>query len=698
MASTYKTPGVYVEEISTLPASIAAVDTAIPAFVGFTSKGLKNGKDLIYDADDPTKLNPDPTKIDSLLEFEEYFGKGPDDLTVNVDLKSDNSVASVSFSTGFCLYDSMRMFFSNGGGSCYIVSCGTYEKVDTTDNDALYTALKTGLDKLRKEDEPTILLFPDAVSLITNKSKLGSLQKDALKQCNDLQDRVCIFDLLNGSRDLDWEDSDSESVDLAFRNNVGAQYLKYGASYYPNLRTTLSFDFGYENVKGNLTKGGLAVSLSALSPDSTIVDHYDKVLADETTFNDFYNDLNCDIALPAALDAAPVKDLSLSEGFDRITELAGSKDTKKELQQKARYMQFMIEGLISLKDNLTDNADEDDDPSTNKDLVSIHTKAITVAGKPNYTAIEELVRKLYQYDISYTTTGGGPYAPLGIVTKVGVNVVYDGVNCSVEDVVEDDTLYDPAGTVAEVVGRARAMYQELYEDVLSYLNAFKAEIALRKENIEKLLEESNPIYANIVRGVKKEGIVLPPSGAIAGAYAATDNERGVWVAPANRSLNSVIAPKVNITAKEQEGLNVDATSGKSINAIRSFTGRGTLIWGARTLAGNSAEWRYVPVRRLFNMVEESVKKATEFVVFEPNDRNTWVRTKAMIENFLNQIWRAGGLAGAKPEHAYIVKVGLGETMTSQDILDGKLIVEIHMAPTRPAEFIILRFMHKLQES
>jgi phage tail sheath protein FI len=98
------------------------------------------------------------------------------------------------------------------------------------------------------------------------------------------------------------------------------------------------------------------------------------------------------------------------------------------------------------------------------------------------------------------------------------------------------------------------------------------------------------------------------------------------------------------------------------------------------------------------MVEESIKKATEFVVFEPNDKNTWVRMKGMVNNFLTDLWKAGALAGAKPEHAFFCNVGLGETMTAQDILEGRMIVEIGMAAVRPAEFIILRFYHKLQES
>jgi hypothetical protein len=135
-----------------------------------------------------------------------------------------------------------------------------------------------------------------------------------------------------------------------------------------------------------------------------------------------------------------------------------------------------------------------------------------------------------------------------------------------------------------------------------------------------------------------------------------------------------------------------------VNAIRSFKDRGILVWGARTLAGNDNEWRYVPVRRLFITIEESIKNATEFVVFEPNDRNTWVRVRAMIQNYLTGLWRQGALAGSKPEDAFFVNVGLGETMTAQDILEGKLIVEVGIAAVRPAEFIILNFSHKLQES
>lgn len=204
-------------------------------------------------------------------------------------------------------------------------------------------------------------------------------------------------------------------------------------------------------------------------------------------------------------------------------------------------------------------------------------------------------------------------------------------------------------------------------------------------------------YRLLKAEIDKNFIDLPPSSAVAGVMARVDSNRGVWKAPANESLRMVTGPSIKVTAQQQEGLNIDPTTGKSINVIRFFTGKGTLVWGARTLAGNDNEWRYISVRRFYNFVEESVKKATEFVVFEPNDANTWLRVKAMCENFLNQLWRQGALQGAKPDDAFFVRIGLGITMTSLDILEGRMNVEIGMAVVRPAEFIILKFSHKLQE-
>jgi phage tail sheath protein FI len=211
---------------------------------------------------------------------------------------------------------------------------------------------------------------------------------------------------------------------------------------------------------------------------------------------------------------------------------------------------------------------------------------------------------------------------------------------------------------------------------------------------ESLYHVNSQLYASVKKQTDNFQVILPPASTIAGVYAMVDSTRGVWKAPANVSLSYVSEPLVKIDSNDQQDMNVTGT-GKSINAIRFFTGKGILVWGARTLAGNDNEWRYISVRRFYNMVEESVKKATEPFVFEPNDANTWTKVRAMIENFLILQWRDGALMGSKPDEAFFVNVGLGETMTALDILEGRMIVEIGMAVVRPAEFIILRFSHKM---
>jgi len=217
--------------------------------------------------------------------------------------------------------------------------------------------------------------------------------------------------------------------------------------------------------------------------------------------------------------------------------------------------------------------------------------------------------------------------------------------------------------------------------------------------IGSLKATNNVAYNALLSEVNaKLNVILPPSAAMAGIYARVDNDRGVWKAPANVGVNYVSAPSVIIDNDTQGDLNIDSLAGKSINVIRSFSGRGTIVWGARTLDGNSNEWRYINVRRFFNMVEESVQKSTVWAVFEPNTKNTWVMVKSMIENYLITKWQQGALAGAKPDDAFFVKVGLGETMTAQDVLNGIMNVEIGLAVARPAEFIILKFSHKLQVS
>jgi len=501
MATTYKTPGVYVEEISKLPPSVAQVETAIPAFIGYTENDSYNGLSLVNK----------PKRIKSLNDFEQIFGLPKQTAFTNdvnpvngIKIKKDGSGAfvidgdlkdpygSLKFRLHYCL----QMYFANGGGPCYIISCGKYADADFSDSDQMVDALSA----LRKEDEPTMIVFTDAVSL--PRADFYSLYSKALTQAAELMDRVVIADLfLDTSTDQKMKDFKEGKMDMYydvgggttlgddFRNGIGNNNLTYGTAYYPWLLTTLGY---YAN-----------------------------------------------------------------------------------------------ESLIP------------------------------VTGGVDSLASVQFLRKY------------------------------------------------PAPGQADVDNPEESLY---------HMNS--------------------QLYASVKKQIEKFQVILPPSSTLAGVYAMVDSTRGVWKAPANVSLSYVAEPLVKIDDNDQQDMNVTGT-GKSVNAIRFFTGKGILVWGARTLAGNDNEWRYISVRRFYNMVEESVKKATEPFVFEPNDANTWTKVRAMIENFLILQWREGALMGAKPDEAFFVHVGLGETMTALDILEGRMIVEIGMAVVRPAEFIILRFSHKM---
>ncbi|MCI3939514.1 phage tail sheath family protein, partial [Chryseobacterium aahli] len=346
----YKTPGVYVEELEKFPPSVAQVETAIPAFIGYTAKGPKNK----------------PTRISSMLEYEMLFGEAkPEDFLIDVsgDSVTGYSIEAIVAPSPFKMYYAMQMYFANGGGPCYIVSAGIENNYYST---VKSSELIEGLDTLKKEDEPTLIVFPDAEALGSNANVLYNY---ALKHARDLKDRFVILDVIyEGNWKVEVEE---------FRGALNnGEHLKYGAAYFPKLETVLSYN-------------------------------------------------------------------------------------------------------------------------------------------------------------------------------------YDEATIMVEDIALDD---------------------------------------LKISNSE--------LYNKVKKAIESTPVVLAPSSTMAGIYAKVDSTSGVFKAPANVGLNYVVAPTVKISHKDQENLNVDTTAGKSINAIRAFTGKGTLVWGARTLDGNSNEWRYISVRRFFNMVEE----------------------------------------------------------------------------------------------
>lgn len=293
--------------------------------------------------------------------------------------------------------------------------------------------------------------------------------------------------------------------------------------------------------------------------------------------------------------------------------------------------------------------------------------------------------------ISDFTKNGESDGEHSVIRESWLDKKLDEIDEQAEDYKESTRDKDSVLTIEEDL---RLIFDEL---VLFATTVKNAAIAYKKEAQDNLYD-NHPIIQDIVQSIQLKLNYLPPSGAMAGIYTRVDNERGVWKAPANESINSVAGPSKEIISSVQEQLNIDVVAGKSINAIMFFEGKGTLVWGARTLAGNDNKWQYISVCRFVAMVKQSVKNAIEPFVFEVNDANTWVKIQGMLENYLITLWRAGALQGEKPEHAFYVALGPGKTMTEQDIMEGRLIVEIGMAVVRPAEFISVSFSQKMAES
>lgn len=269
--------------------------------------------------------------------------------------------------------------------------------------------------------------------------------------------------------------------------------------------------------------------------------------------------------------------------------------------------------------------------------------------------------------------------PLSDVDYLGI----DDANGTLRTILgwENTTLYGGTPRYDAVKHDIESMYADTSPGAVARLN--------------QSLLAALPVLKTIEERVAAMNEVLPPSGAMAGVYTRVDASSGVWTAPANVTLASVVAPSLQLNNQEQEKLNLPV-DGKAVDALRAFPGRGTVVWGARTLDGNSPEYRYVQVRRTLIYIEQSIKAALEPFMFAPNTGQTWATVVAMVSGFLQDIWSRGGLMGSTPEDAFSVQCGLGSTMTGTDILEGYMIVQVTLALIRPAEFIELTFRQVMQ--
>jgi len=678
-ANNPMTPGVYTVEKNAFPNSVAQVPTAIPAFIGYTEKAVKGGKPITG-----------PVLVGSLAEYAQYFGSAPPfQFPIQLVIQGndfDVSIYGKKYKIGdavagkrYYLYHCLELFYQNGGGPCYIVSVGIYgaspNKDDFLDGLGMLTSIPF--------PKPTMIVMPDA--LLLSSTDYYTVQQQALLQCGTLKDRVALLDVFQGNQ----SNTDAGVIDT-FRNAIGNNFLNYGISYYPFLATTIveATDVTYANV--DQTSDG-AVKLPDIFPGAKALDSL--------------RTITTDLGIAQALAAPPAVTLDGTTGMPKVATATGgiaypswqvfylaapgSLSGKMPLVWKATVISMMASTLYSAGNP----------PSNAKAGTVLQTPDLLTAvqGMMAGTGIlASLIARLAPMDAWYA---GDRKDPLGVFNTAFLKA------CNWTAVVDLTKMSDPATNpfTPGDLGKAYNLLNGALDQAFKIFNGSVGQVAGTAQALlnqyNGSLEKNNTDYFNLMGAIAAKASILPPCAAMAGVYTLVDNTRGVWKAPANLNINSVIAPTVTISDDDQASLNVDALAGKSINAIRSFYGRGpAIVWGARTLDGNSQDWRYVNVRRTLIMIEQSVANAAFSLVFEANDRSTWTTCTALISNFLHNLWVAGALQGASADDAYSVAVGLGSTMTADDILDGIMRVQVNVALVHPAEFIIITYEQQMAKS
>lgn len=656
----YKTPGVYIQEVASFPPEITAVATAVPAFIGYTEKAWRDG----------APLTMKPVYINHLAEYERYFGAAPAP-GVAISLDNDNHITAAEACQPFYLYHSVRLFFSNGGSACVIVSVGDYS------SQVSQAALAQGLASIEHEAAPTLIVIPEAVQL---EDHGVALYTAAMAQCAQLLNRMTICDL----RCQLERTAFAQEVDY-FRSNIGDQHLKYAAAYGPWLRTT----FTSEVRLGDLT---LKRQPAADSSDNNGVTLDAAALLTELTADAQIKSKVADLSLTEQvcklLSSGKARLLqhavSLEQAVaDLALDLAATNTTDYQAPLRAQSL-----WLLSLLDVLAGVVTDCPDTALIKFSGTISSQA--------HTRMAASLRLLVAHHHT-------------LLAHTGIALLDEAAACNLLALKDQAAMLaltplpDVAAdylTASTDLARAQVAQRAL-TGILRQAVAWFSEVQLSAETTARALNHDLTLHYDVFRRWNDSATqvlnTLPASGAVAGVYAQVDRDSGVWKAPANVALQEVVSPACMVTDEDQQDYNQPA-DGKAINIIRAFGGKGNRVWGARTLAGNDNEWRYVNVRRLFGMVQASIDLSLQGLVFEANDANTWAKVTALLENFLLTLWRQGALFGSQPKEAFFVNLGLGKTMTAEDIAAGRMLIEVGLAPLRPAEFIMFRLALNMQQN
>ncbi|GGK01558.1 phage tail sheath family protein [Parabacteroides faecis] len=636
---TMKTPGVYIVEKNAFPNSVVPVATAVPAFIGHTQIAMNGTKSL---------LNV-PFRITSMLEYNKYFGGGPQpEYSLSVENQENIKGAGKKLDEKDAEIESVN------------ITINTIQNLQEEANNLI-----SALEEKKPEGETTVIADRIIATVVILEDDVKTLEYDNIPSdvanIKTVADNVKELISQPDVAKLKANDIIITSKDIQVKINNIVPKLK-------NERKQL-----VEAVNTEIKKlYSVSESLWSISEAPTIL-----------------NTLYYNIVLFFANGGGACYIVSVgdySEAFTSEDCEAGLTPLTKEMEPTMliipEAVNLSFEEWKKTMEYALGHCD------TMKNRVAILD--IFEGYKPQNDSSGDVVKNFREN--------------IGSISLDYAAAYYPWINASVVSESDIDTF--------NLTTESAKLLLTIMQYELGYKSTKKIEQTDNKENatgVEKADEvlldykllntllQSSPFGALVRKEICKKINRLPVAAAMAGIYTKTDNTRGVWKAPANVSINKAVSPTVNLTNNAQEDLNVDIY-GRSINAIRYFKGEGVKVWGARTLDGNSGDWRYINVRRTMIFLEESIKNAARAYVFEPNVASTWLNMKAMIENFLLGVWKQGGLAGASPEDAYSVHVGLGDTMTPEDILEGILRITVLVAISHPAEFIEITFQQQMQKS
>lgn len=633
----YLSPGVYVEEIDSGMKPMEGVSTSTAGFVGMTERG---------------KLCGTPEFIGSYMEFRNKFG---------------GYLPKATYGERRYLPMAVEQFFANGGSRCFVMRI-------LNDNCAASAAVKIGDVKI------TAVNAGAWSNLVMISCKCDSMNEglyDLAVSCMESQTSTkAAYEESYTEVSLD-PDSDNYIVKVLDKS------LLVRADHVPNAKSTISLyaDFPKQEqaalLSTAITDEGRAVDAAKTAADAVKKAKEDAEKAKEYSEKaKAVSDADAEnpdkkAAAVAAATAATAATAAIEALTAEVTKAEANVVTKKNvtatLDAEAQKAAAAIDSAIKI--------DPEASARAKKKWVSVW-----LSGGADCTEGEKPCDKI---DASILKgTDGGPGKRTGL--------------CALRDIPEISIAIAPGVTQAvelqEVLTHCETMGNRVCildmpkgENDVTALQNYRA-------GINSSFAAMYHPWLQVFDPLEKRSAFLPPSGAMAGIYARVDNTRGVHKAPANETIRNCTGLETLFGKSEQDMLNPIG-----VNLIRNIQGQGIRVWGARTCSSDSA-WKYINVRRLFIFLEESIRRNTGWAVFEPNDQLLWTKVRNSLTSFLNTQWRSGALAGASESESFFVNVGLGSSMTQDDVLNGRMICQIGVAPSRPAEFIIFRISQIMENN